>query len=198
MREATVVVHSVAGLTGLAMALDAPRFVRALVLIAPVSHPWPGGVAWYYTLGAHPLLGAPFRRLLTLPLGLARMRAGVAGVFAPNPAPPEFVETTRVPLVLRPLQFRVNCEDVVNAEASVAALSPRYVAIGAPTEIVAGHSDGVVSTRIHASGCARDIPNARLTLLNGVGHSPHTVPDRVVEIILEAERRASARAPEAA
>ena len=86
VREAIVVVHSVAGLTGLAMALDAPRFVRALVLIAPVSHPWPGGVAWYYTLGAHPLLGPPFRRLLALPLGLARMRAGVARVFAPNPA----------------------------------------------------------------------------------------------------------------
>ncbi len=199
VREAVVVVHSVAGLTGLAMALDAPRFVRALVLIAPVSHPWPGGVAWYYALGAHPLLGPPFRRLLALPLGLARMRAGVARVFAPNRAPPEFVQATRVPLVLRPLQFRSNCEDVVNAMASVAALSPRYGAIRAPTEIVAGDSDGVVSTRIHALACARDIPGARLTILNGVGHSPHhTAADRVVEIVLEAERRASERAPEAA
>ena len=199
VREAVVVVHSVAGLTGLAMALDAPRFVRALVLIAPVSHPWPGGVAWYYALGAHPLLGPPFRRLLALPFGLARMRAGVARVFAPNRAPPEFVQATRVPLVLRPLQFRSNCEDVVNAVASVAALSPRYGAIRAPTEIVAGDSDGVVSTRIHALACARDIPGARLTILNGVGHSPHhTAADRVVEIVLEAERRASERAPEAA
>jgi pimeloyl-ACP methyl ester carboxylesterase len=181
------------------MALDAPRFVRALVLIAPVSHPWPGGVAWYYSLGAHPLLGPPFRRQFTLPLGLACMRAGVARVFAPNPAPPEFIQATRVPLVLRPLKFRSNCEDVVNAMASVAALSPRYVAIRAPTEIVAGDSDDVVSTGIHASGCARDISGPRLTILSGVGHSPHhSATDRVVEIVLEAERRASARAPEAA
>ncbi len=127
------------------------------------------------------------------------MRAGVTRVFAPNPAPPEFVQATRVPLVLRPFQYRSNCEDVVNAMASVAALSPRYRAIHAPTEIVAGDSDGVVSTRIHASGCAHDISGARLTILSGVGHSPHhTAADRVVEIVLEAERRASERAPEAA
>ncbi len=127
------------------------------------------------------------------------MRAGLARVFAPNSAPPEFVQATRVPLVLRPLQFRSNCEDVVNAMASVAALSPRYRAIRAPTEILAGDCDGVVSTRIHALASARDIPGARLTILKGVGHSPHhTAADQVVEIILEAERRASARAPEAA
>ena len=40
-----VVVHSLAGMLGLAMALDAPEFARGLVLLAPVSHPWPGGVA---------------------------------------------------------------------------------------------------------------------------------------------------------
>jgi len=71
--EAVVAVHSLGGITGLAMALDHPDFVRALVLIAPVSHPWPGGVAWYYRLGAHPVLGPPFRRLLALPAGMARI-----------------------------------------------------------------------------------------------------------------------------
>ena len=52
------VVHSLGGLAGLAMALDHPDFVRALVLISPVSHPWPGGVAWYYRSRAHPLARA--------------------------------------------------------------------------------------------------------------------------------------------
>ncbi len=192
--EAVVAVHSLGGITGLAMALDHPDFVRALVLIAPVSHPWPGGVAWYYRLGAHPVLGPPFRRLLALPAGMARMRAGVASVFAPNRAPENFIEATRLPLVLRPLHFRANCEDVADAEAAVAALSPRYGEIRAPTEIVTGDSDGVVYAHIHSTGSARDIPGARLTTLKGVGHSPHHVePQRIVEIILEAERRARER-----
>ncbi len=124
--QAIVVGHSLGCVTSLALALEAPDFVRALTLIAPVSHPWPGGVAWYYNVGAHPLFGPPFRRLLTLPVGMAWMASAVKGVFAPNPAPPNFVEATRLPLVLRPLHFRANCEDVAHTEAAVGALSPRY------------------------------------------------------------------------
>ena len=190
--EAIVVGHSLGCIASLAMALEAPGFVRALVLLAPVSHPWPGGVAWYYTAGADSLFGPPLRRLLTLPVGMAGMPGAVRGVFAPNPAPSDFIEATRLPLVLRPLHFRANCEDVADAEAAVAALSPRYGAIRAPTEIVTGDSDSVVYAHIHSAGCARDIPGARLTTLEGVGHSPHHVaPERMVEIILEAARRAS-------
>ena len=197
--EAIVAVHSLGGLAGLAMAIEEPDFVRALVLIAPVSHPWPGGVAWYYTLGAHRWLGPPFRRLLTLPAGLLTMRTAVAGVFAPNPVPSGFVEATRLPLVLRPLHFRANCEDVAHAEAAVAALLPRYPAIRAPTEIVTGDLDGVVYAHLHSAGSARDISAARLTTLSGVGHSPHHVaPETVVGLIVEAARRAAERETETA
>jgi pimeloyl-ACP methyl ester carboxylesterase len=192
--KAVVAAHSLGAVAGLAMALNHPEFVRALTLIAPVSHPWPGGVAWYYAVGAHPLFGPPFRRLLTLPIGMAWMGSAVASVFAPNPAPSDFIEATRLALVLRPLQFRANCEDVADAEAAVAALSPQYGQIRAPTEVVTGDSDGVVYAHIHSRGLARDIPGARLTTLEGVGHSPHhAAPDRVVELILEADRRARAR-----
>ncbi len=190
--QAVVVAHSLGAVAGLAMALDAPEFVRALVLIAPVSHPWPGGVAWYYSLGAHPLVGPPFRRLLATPAAMALMRPGVRSVFKPNPAPPDFVQATRLPLLLRPPHFGANCEDVVATQAAVAALSPRYGDIRVPTEIVTGDSDGIVYAHIHSAGCARDIAGARLTTLAGIGHSPHHVaPDRIVEIILKAERRAS-------
>jgi pimeloyl-ACP methyl ester carboxylesterase len=197
--QAIVIGHSLGCITSLALALEAPEFVRALTLIAPVSHPWPGGVAWYYSVGAHPLLGPPFRRLLTLPVGMAWMATAVKGVFAPNPPPPGFIEATRLPLALRPLHFRANCEDVAHAEAAVAALWPRYAAIRAPTEIVTGDSDSVVYAHIHSAGCARDIPGARLTTLAGVGHSPHHVmPERIVEVVLEADRRAQARETETA
>ncbi len=197
--QAVVAVHSLGGLVGLALALDHHEFVRGLVLISPVSHPWPGGVAWYYTLGARPWLGAPFRRLLALPAGLVLMGRGVAGVFAPNPAPPNFIERTRLPLLLRPRHFRANCEDVAHAEAAVAAMSPRYGAIRAPTEVVTGDRDGVVYAHIHSQGLARDIAGARLTVFEGVGHSPHWVePERVAAIIVEAARRAAERETEIA
>ena len=80
-----------------------------------------------------------------------RLSSAVAGVFAPNRAPPGFIEATRLPLVLRPLHFRANCEDVAYAEAAVAELSPRYGRIRVPTEVVTGDSDGVVYAHIHAA-----------------------------------------------
>ena len=120
-------------------------------------------------------------------------------MFAPNPAPPDFIAATRLPLLLRPTHFRANCEDVTTANAAVRALSPRYAEIRAPTEIVAGDGDGVVSASWHAAALARDIPGARLTILPGVGHSPHHVaPERIVFAVLEAERRALKRQTETA
>jgi pimeloyl-ACP methyl ester carboxylesterase len=191
---AIVVVHSLAGVLGLAMALEAPDFVRGLVLVAPVSHPWPGGVSWYYTLAASRALGPLFRRLIVLPAGLAIMSAAVRGVFEPNPTPHDYVARTRLPLVLRPGHFKANAEDVVALEAHVAALSPRYGAIAAPTAIVTGDSDGIVYAHIHSAGCARDIPGATLTRLPSIGHSPHhSAPESVVAAILEVDERAGAQ-----
>jgi pimeloyl-ACP methyl ester carboxylesterase len=58
---------------------------------------------------------------------------------------------------------------------------------------VTGDRDSVVHTHLHALGCARDIPGARLTTLEGVGHSPHhSAPDRVIAAVLDVERRARA------
>jgi pimeloyl-ACP methyl ester carboxylesterase len=191
VERALVVVHSLAGMLGLAMALDAPQFTRGLVLLAPVSHPWPGGVAWYYRLAASRILGPAFRRVFVLPAGLLSTRGAVREVFAPSPTPQDYVVATRLPLVFRPRHFRANAEDIVAAEAHVAALSPRYSTIRVPTAIVTGDRDGVVYANIHAAGCARDIPGATLTVLPGVGHSPHySAPDSVVAAIVEVEARA--------
>ena len=196
VRRAVVVAHSLAGATGLAMALDAPDFVKALTLIAPVSHPWTTGIAWYYTAGAHKRIGPPFRWLVALPASLVYLPAGVRSVFAPNEPPPDFIEATRLKLLLRPLHFRANCEDVAHALAAVTALSPRYGEIQTPVEIVSGGRDSVVSLETHSIALTRDIAGARLTVLEGVGHSPHHVaPERIAAIVIEAERRA--REPEA-
>jgi pimeloyl-ACP methyl ester carboxylesterase len=193
--KAIVVVHSLGGVTGLALSLDAPDFVAGLVLISPVSHPWPGGVAWHYHLAAARAFGPAFCHLVAPLAGLIEMRSGVRQVFAPNPVPPDYIVASRTPLVLRPRHFRANAEDVVATKAQVAALSPRYPTIRVPTAIVTGDRDGVVYAHIHSVGCARDIPGATLTTLPGVGHSPHhTAPDAVIAAILGVEARANGEA----
>ncbi len=190
VREAIVVVHSLSGVLGLAMALDAPRFTRGLVLLAPVSHPWKGGVTWYYPVSAAPILGVLFRWLIVPLAGLATMRGAVRDVFAPNAVPDDYINRTRLPLLFRPSQFRANAEDFVDLHAATVALSPRYAEISSPTSIVMGGADRLVSAEIHARRCAHEIPGATLRVLDGVGHSPHfSAPEAVIEAVLEVERR---------
>ena len=190
-QDALVVVHSLAGVLGLAMALDAPAFVRGLVLLSPVSHPWPGGVSWYYHVSAAPIVGPLFRWLVAPYAGLALMAAGVRAVFDPNAAPPRYAERTRLALLFRPSQFRANAEDFVVLYAATRALAPRYPQIVAPTAIVMGAQDGLVSPKIHARALAREIPGATLALLTGIGHSPHyAATSDVLAAIEDVERRA--------
>src|SRR5262249_6116930 len=48
--KAIVVGHSWSGAAALALALGHTDRVAGLVLLAPVTHPWPGGISWYYRL----------------------------------------------------------------------------------------------------------------------------------------------------
>jgi len=64
--------------------------------------------------------------------------------------------------------------------------APLYSRIKAPTVIITGDRDTVVSPDIHARALAAKLPNSKLVVLDGVGHMPHHVaPDRVVAAIDE-------------
>lgn len=184
VEHAIVVTHSLAGALGTNFALDQSDFTDGLVLVAPVTHPWPGGVAWYYHVAATPVVDQLFTRLLSLPVGFASLQGGIDHVFAPQPAPADFLNATGVPLVLRPASFMANSEDVDVLEAFVTAQAPRLKDIRLPVAIVTGDQDRVVLTHIHSYGSAREIPGATLKVLPGVGHSPHWAdPEAVVAVI---------------
>lgn len=171
--RALVVGHSWAGSIAVNFLLDHADFCEAALLVAPVTHPWPGGVRWYYKLAATPVVGWPFAHLVVPPLGLLLMKPSIAGVFAPTPAPPNYAERIGAALALRPEVFRCNARDVAHLRAFLEEQAPRMGAIARPVAIVSGDRDGVVLTERHSYGSARDIPGATLTMLKGVGHSPH-------------------------
>ena len=174
VERAVVVGHSWGGAAALAMALDHPEAVSGLVLISPVSHPWPGGaVSWYIGPTTADILGTLFTRTLTAPLGLALLKPAEAAVFTPQDPPADYVNRARIPLVLRPRTFKANAEDIAHLHAFLTRQAPRYDAIRTPTTIIAGDVDRVVWTSIHARGLERQIPGARLVVLPETGHMPH-------------------------
>ena len=184
IERAIIVGHSWAGALATALALDFPARVAGLVLLAPVTHPWPGGIAWYNRLAATPLLGQLFVRTLALPLGLLMIGGAVASVFAPQRPPPAYMRRAAARLVLRPAEFRANAQDIAQLRKFVTAMVPRYPAIAAPTAIISGDRDKTVSIDLHARAAATLIPRARLIVLAGMGHMlQHAAPEVVAAAI---------------
>jgi pimeloyl-ACP methyl ester carboxylesterase len=179
-----VVVHSLAGALGARIALDYPQRVAGLVMLAPVTHPWYGGVGFYNSAVTTPIVGPLLATTITLPLGLLLAEKSARAVFAPQAMPENFVKDSATPLLLRPREFLCNARDLVTLRAAVTEQSPRYGNINAPVAIISGDVDKTVSTVIHSRMFAKAVPNARLIVLPGVGHMiQNAVPDLVVSEI---------------
>ena len=74
--------------------------------------------------------------------------------------------------------------DVAGLNAFVTRQASRYASIKAPTVIITGDRDTVVSPDIHARAFAAKLPQSKLVVLEGVGHMPHHVaPDQIVSAI---------------
>ena len=176
-----VVVHSLAGALGARLALDYPDRVAGLVLLAPVTHPWYGGVGVTSKLVSTPVIGPLLAYTITLPLGLLVVQSGARGVFLPQAMADDFVDSSATRLLLRPREFLANARDLVDLKEAVAAQAPRYGEIRLPVTILAGDVDKTVSTEIHARAFARAVPQTRLVVLEGIGHMvQQVVPERVI------------------
>lgn len=178
--RAVFVVHSWSGALGARLALDHGSRVAGLVMLAPVTHPWRGGVGRYNEIIAKPVIGPLLAYTITLPLGYFVAESGARNVFLPQMMPDGFVRDSATPLLLRPREFIANAYDLVTLKASVAEQAPRYGEIRMPVTIIAGEPDKTVKTDIHARPFAAMVPNAKLIVLPDLGHMvQNAVPDLV-------------------
>lgn len=204
IQKAIIAGHSFGGAIAASFALEHPEKTAGLLFLAPATHPWPGGVDWYYDLATLPVIGMLFSHTVAMPAGLSRIESGTRSVFAPNPRPDDYLEATAPALVLRPETFRNNAADVASLLEYVRRVQPRYTEIDTPTVIVTGDTDGIVYEEIHSRGLAHDITGAELVWIRNLGHKPdYVVTDLAIEAIekiagrdrdlQESARRAEAR-----
>lgn len=185
IEKAIIVGHSFGGIVTVSFALNHPEMTAGTVLLSPVSHPWPGGVSWYYELSKIPLLGHLFSETLALPAGLTRLESGTACVFAPNKPAENYTENTAVSLVLRPYHFRNNARDVAGLYDYVSQMQTRYNEIKTPMTIITGDSDTVVLPHIHSKGLNSDVENTELLWVKNVGHKTDYIATELVVAAIE-------------
>jgi pimeloyl-ACP methyl ester carboxylesterase len=191
--SAIFVVHSWSGALGARMALDYPKRVAGLVMLAPVAYPWRGGVGWYNKAVAMPVIGPLLAYTITLPLGILLAGPGARGVFLPQTMPQNFVADSATPLLLRPREFLANARDLMTLKSAVDEQAPRYGEIKAPVVVISGDVDKTVTTSIHSRPFARAVSDAKLIVLPEVGHMiQYAAPELV---IAEVDAMIGERAP---
>jgi pimeloyl-ACP methyl ester carboxylesterase len=198
-----VVGHSLAGSLAANFALEYEHNVAGLVVLSGATHPWPGGVMWYYRLAAMPVLGWLFVHTVMTPAGSWGLRKSVEEAFTPGVGPADYVRRTGASLVLRPKEFRWNGQDVADLNAFLAIQCKRYGEIRIPTAIIADPADHVVSTSLHSQALHRQVQGSQLTLIERAGHQIHYIAKERVLVEIErlsdnAEARGQAVSPKAA
>jgi len=155
---------------------DARRYQGAMgggVLLAPVSHEWPGGVAWYNNVSGWPVAGALLRRLVIPVYAPLAAKGGVIRSFAPDEAPEGYYEQAGIPLLFRAKDFRSNAADLRHLKPQIVAMMGRYGEIRIPTAVLTGANDTTVSPTIHSAALAREIALVDYEVIPDTGHALH-------------------------
>jgi len=139
------------------------------------------------------VIGPLFAWTYALPVGSLLVPNAIASVFAPQRPPADYQRRAGIMQVLRPKTFLANAQDVAALNGNLRKQFERYRDIRVPTVVITGDRDQTVSLDIHARALTAAIPDARLEILEGVGHMPHHArPHRIeaaVAHVQEAARR---------
>ncbi|MET7247968.1 alpha/beta hydrolase [Methylobacterium sp. EM32] len=181
---ATVLGHSWGAQVAVALALQDPARVRALVLESGYYFPSPRIDGLLFAAQGLPGLGdlvshtvAPVTSRLLWPRILSRL-------FGPSPVPERFARDFPVEMVLRPSQLRSAAAESALMVPDAFALRPHYGDLRMPVTILSGTGDRLLSHDGQAVALHRRIPGSRLVAVEGAGHMLHQIaPDRVLAAV---------------
>lgn len=186
IENAVIAGHSYATLVALALALDHPRTVKGLVLLAGYYFPTKRVDAAMVAPLATPVLGDLLRHTLSPPVSKAMMPALLKTLFSPRPVPDHLTETFPAALTTRPSQLRANAEDGVTMVPAAERLQHRYADVTVPVAIFAGHHDRVVEQEEQSGRLHHVLPDSTLHWVPESGHMVHyAAPELVVRRIDE-------------
>ncbi len=168
-----IVGQSFGGAVALSYALQFQDEISGVVLLATVSHEWPGGVAWYNKASGMPVIGTLLRRLVIPVYAPFAAKSSVINSFHPDTAPENYYERSGLTLLFRPKDFRSNAEDIRRLKPQIVAMMDRYQEIAVPAAILTGAADPTVSPTLHSAALARQLPDAYYEVIPATGHALH-------------------------
>ena len=182
-----IVGHSWGTLVALAMALDYPRYVRAIGLVSGYYYPGPRLDVTLAAAPAVPLLGHLLRYTVAPLLGRLLWPALVKRMFGPAEVPERFRKLP-VWMTLRPGQLAAAASESAQMIPAARRLSRRYHELTMPVAVIAGQGDLIASAERHAVRFHDEVPHSELIVEAGVGHMPHyTSPATIMQAVANLE-----------
>ena len=183
IEQPIVLGHSWGSLVALAMALEFPNDVRALVLMSGYYYPSLRLNSPAASPPAVPVIGDVLRFTLAPLVGLMLWPFMVRQLFKPAEVPDKF-RTLPKWMMLRPSQLRASAAESALMIPSAFMLSRRYDELKLPVMIVTGSDDVVVDAGHNAGRLHGALPQSSLRLAPGQGHMLHYAePGEIVSAI---------------
>jgi pimeloyl-ACP methyl ester carboxylesterase len=175
--------HSWGSQVALAMALDHPEDVAALVLVSGYYFPTARADVALFSPPAIPVAGDVLRHTLSPVAARAMAPAVFKTLFSPQEVP-EVMTRWPIGLASRPSQLRAAAADTAFMVPAAAELSKRYGELALPLVIVAGDGDKIADFRSQSAALHKAVAGSELIILEGVGHMAHYAdPARLVAAI---------------
>jgi len=173
--RAVVFGHSWGTLVALAMALQAPQRVRALVLAGGYYRPGPRlDVAWLAG-PALPVVGTLMRHTVSPLLSRLLWPAFAWRLFSPREVTEPFRSQYPVWMSLRPKQLLSSAAESALMIPAAWRLKQRYGELKMPVVIVGGDTDRMVMPGRHAECLHEAVPGSQVRTVPGAGHMVHHV-----------------------
>jgi pimeloyl-ACP methyl ester carboxylesterase len=182
IESAVFVGHSLGGTISLAAAQRHPDRVRALALIAPLTHLPEAHIPAFKALDLpSPLIRFILGWTLAIPGTLYRMSLSLKIIFGPERAPRDFAIRGGGILSLKPQTFITASSDVQNAIQSMPAIEVAYANMKTPVHVLFAHEDRILDCKQNGEDLPSRIPGAQITLVTG----GHMLPVTQVELCVQ-------------
>jgi pimeloyl-ACP methyl ester carboxylesterase len=180
--SAVFVGHSLGGSISMAAAQRHPDRVKALALIAPLTHLPDAHLPAFKALDVpSPLIRYILGWTLAIPGTLYRMSLSLKFIFGPERAPRDFAIRGGGILSLKPQTFITASSDIQNALRSMPAIEAAYGNMKTPIHVLFAHEDRILDCKQNGEDLPSRIPGAQITLVTG----GHMLPVTQVELCVQ-------------
>ena len=183
--------QSYGGAVALAWATQFQDETAGLISLAGVSHGWEGEPPFLHRMNSSFLGSAVVVPILAAFVPDSYVQSTIRSIFAPQDVPAGYPAHIGAGLSITRDALRATAHQRVALKDEVLAMVPLYPDLEIPQEIVHGTADRTVFIEVHGEQMIRDTVHARLTRLEGIGHTPqHVAHADVLAAIDRAAERA--------